>query len=214
MSYGRWIDSGMSLQISALLEQVLQSPRRQARRVVAIAGPPASGKSTLAAGLVAALGGAGVHSQLVPMDGFHLDNRILSGRGILDRKGSPPSFDVMGLLRLVQVLGTSQELYYPLFDRTRDLCVADAGHIAPECDTIVIEGNYLLMDAPIWCDMIEYWDLAVELSCTEAELEARLIQRWLDHGLTPEAARIRAHRNDLPNARLVGQTVLRADVVL
>ena len=204
----------MSSQISALLEQVLQSTRRRARRVVAIAGPPASGKSTLAAGLVAALRGAGVHSQLVQMDGFHLDNRILSDRGILDRKGSPPSFDAIGLLRLVQMLGTSQELYYPLFDRARDLCVAGAGYIASECDTIVIEGNYLLMDAPIWCDMVGYWDLSVQLSCTVAELEARLIQRWLDHGLTPEAARIRAHSNDLLNAQLVGQTALRADVVL
>jgi fructokinase len=73
----------MSAQITALLEQVLKSPRRQARRVVAIAGPPASGKSTLAAGLVEAIRGAGVHSQLVPMDGFHLDNRILGDRGIL-----------------------------------------------------------------------------------------------------------------------------------
>ena len=204
----------MSAQITALLEQVLQSPRRQARRVVAIAGPPASGKSTLAAGLVAALRGAGVHNKLVPMDGFHLDNRILSDRGILGRKGSPPSFDAIGLLRLVQVLGASQELYYPVFDRARDLSVAGAGHIARECDTIVIEGNYLLMDAPIWRDMARYWDLSIHLSCTEAELEARLIQRWVDQGLTPEAARIRAHNNDLPNARLVGQTALRADVEL
>ena len=204
----------MSAQISALLEQILQSPRRQARRVVAISGAPASGKSTLAAEVVAALRGAGVHSQLVPMDGFHLDNRILSDRGILDRKGSPPSFDVIGLLRLVQVLGASQELYYPIFDRDRDLSVAGAGHIAPECDTIVIEGNYLLMDAPIWRDMARYWDLSIHLSCDEAELEARLIQRWVDHGLVPEHARIRTHSNDLPNARLVGQTALRADVVL
>jgi fructokinase len=163
----------MSAQITALLEQVLKSSRRQARRVVAIAGPPASGKSTLAAGLVAALRGAGVHSQLVPMDGFHLDNRILTDRGILDRKGSPPSFDA-----------------------------------------IVIEGNYLLMDAPIWRDMARYWDLSIHLSCAEAELEARLIQRWVDYGLAPEAARIRTYSNDLPNARLVGQTALRADVVL
>ena len=204
----------MSAQISALLEQILQSPRRQARRVVAISGPPASGKSTLAAGVVAALRGAGVHGQLVPMDGFHLDNRILSDRGILDRKGSPPSFDAIGLLRLVQVLGASHELYYPIFDRDRDLSVAGAGHIAPECDTIVIEGNYLLMGAPIWRDMARYWDLSIHLSCDEAELEARLIQRWVDHGLTPEDARIRTHSNDLPNARLVGQTALRADVVL
>jgi len=204
----------MSAQITALLEQVLKSPRRQARRVVAIAGPPASGKSTLAAGLVEAMRGAGVHSQLVPMDGFHLDNRILGDRGILDRKGSPPSFDAIGLLRLVQVLGASQELFYPVFDRARDLSVAGAGHIAPECDTIVIEGNYLLMDAPIWRDMARYWDLSIHLSCDEAELEARLIQRWVDHGLAPEDARMRAHSNDLPNARLVGQTALRADVVL
>ena len=204
----------MSAQITALLEQALKSTRRQARRVVAIAGPPASGKSTLAAGLVEAIRRAGVHSQLVPMDGFHLDNRILGDRGILDRKGSPPSFDAMGLLRLVQVLGASQELYYPVFDRARDLSVAGAGHIAPECDTIVIEGNYLLMDAPIWRDMAKYWDLSIHLSCDEAELEARLIQRWVDHGLAPEAARIRTHSNDLPNARLVGQTALRADVVL
>jgi fructokinase len=148
------------------------------------------------------------------MDGFHLDNRILTDCGILDRKGSPPSFDAIGLLRLVQVLGASQELYYPIFDRDRDLSVAGAGHIVPECDTIVIEGNYLLMDAPIWRDMARYWDLSIHLSCAEAELEARLIQRWLDYGLAPEAARIRTHSNDLPNARLVGQTALRADVVL
>ena len=204
----------MSAQISALLERVLHSPRRQARRVIAIAGPPASGKSTLAAGLVEALQQAGLASQLVPMDGFHLDNSILSDRKILDRKGSPPSFDAIGLLRLVQVLGAAHELYYPVFDRARDLSIAGAGYISPECDTIVIEGNYLLMDAPIWRDMAEYWDLSVQLTCSEAELEARLIQRWLDHGLAPEAARIRAQSNDLPNARLVGQTALRADVVL
>ena len=146
--------------------------------------------------LVEALQQAGLASQLVPMDGFHLDNSILTDRKILDRKGSPPSFDAIGLLRLVQVLGAAQELYYPVFDRARDLSIAGAGHISPECDTIVIEGNYLLMDAPIWRDMAGYWDLSIQLTCSDAELEARLIQRWLDHGLTPEAARIRAQSND------------------
>ena len=85
--------------------------------------------------------------------GFTSTIAFWADRGILDRKGSPPSFDAIGLLRLVQVLGAAQELYYPVFDRARDLSVAGAGHIAPDCDTIVIEGNYLLMDAPIWRDM-------------------------------------------------------------
>ena len=69
----------MSAQITALLEQVLKSPRRQARRVVAIAGPPASGKSTLAAGLVAAMRRAGVH-QSAGAHGWVSPRQSRSGR--------------------------------------------------------------------------------------------------------------------------------------
>jgi pantothenate kinase len=36
-----------------------------------------------------------------------------------------------------------------------------------------------------------------------SELERRLIQRWLDHGHTEDAARQRALSNDIPNAELV-----------
>lgn len=36
-----------------------------------------------------------------------------------------------------------------------------------------------------------------------AELERRLVRRWLDHGHSPEQARARALSNDLPNAERV-----------
>ena len=125
---------------------------------------------------------------------------------------------IMVIARVVDVrvhgVPMKRLVYFQSQQRGRDISIAGAGYIAPECDTIVIEGNYLLMDAPTWRDMAGYWDLSVQLTCAQAELQARLIQRWLDHGLTPKAARIRAESNDLPNARLVGQRALRADVVL
>lgn len=198
----------------ALRDRVLRVSRQGVRRVIAIAGAPASGKSTLAEILVRDLVNAGCSSQLVAMDGFHLHNPILADRGLLDRKGAPQTFDVGSLLQLVSHLGTAHELYYPVFDRSRDISIAGAGYVEPACDTIVIEGNYLLMKAPIWENMATYWDMSVMLHCPMDVLETRLVQRWKSFGLTIEQARERARLNDLPNARLVQQTAAVADLVV
>ena len=66
-------------------------PTRSPRALIAVAGPPASGKSTFAAQLVAHLNQSTHSAVLVPMDGFHLDNSVLARRGLLARKGAPPN---------------------------------------------------------------------------------------------------------------------------
>jgi len=67
------------------------------RRLIAIAGAPASGKSTLAARVVEGLNAqVPGRAAVVPMDGFHLDDTVLSARGDLARKGAPHTFDVLG----------------------------------------------------------------------------------------------------------------------
>ena len=77
--------------LAPILARIPGDPSGVGRFVVAIAGPPAAGKSTLTASLLEALGGrAGV----VAMDGFHFDNDILDARGHRDRKGAPHTFDV------------------------------------------------------------------------------------------------------------------------
>ena len=63
------------------------------RIAIAIAGPPGSGKSSLAAALCTHLGEA---SCAIPMDGFHLDNSVLEARGLLQVKGSAETFDQQG----------------------------------------------------------------------------------------------------------------------
>lgn len=184
------------------------------RTLMAIAGPPAVGKSTTAEVVVTALSQTGHTAVLVPMDGFHLDNSILDARGLLPRKGAPETFDIAGLTHLVARLRAEDEVMFPVFDRAVDCAIAGRGRVGPEHRVIVVEGNYLLFDAPHWRDLARNWDHSVFLGAPMAELTERLIQRWLSYGLSPETARQRAEANDLPNARRILDARLPADLVL
>lgn len=198
----------------ALLEQILAAPRAGRRRLIAIVGPPASGKSTLSEILADRMTAAGRKTQVVPMDGFHLDNQILSKQGLLARKGAPETFDVEGLLRLVKALPGSDAVYFPIFDRARDIAIASAGMVSGESDSVIVEGNYLLLDALGWRDLKGCWDFAIQLDVQLSVLKERLVKRWLSHGLTPEQAQERAEMNDLRNAGLVASQSMLADVTI
>lgn len=197
----------------ALAEMVLPRLPQGRRALVALAGAPGSGKSTLADRLASALTAAGRQAQVVPMDGFHLDNRVLDARGLRARKGAPETFDLAGLRHLSERLVAESHVVYPLFDRARDLAVAGAGEVTQACDTVVLEGNYLLFDQPGWRDLRPLWDVAIRLDVSEAELRRRLVQRWVDHGLTQQDAEARADGNDMVNARLLVENALPADLI-
>jgi len=107
---------------------------------MAIAGPPAVGKSTTAEAVVTALSHAGHAAVLVPMDGFHLDNSILDARGLLPRKGAPETFDIAGLTHLVARLRAEDEVMFPVFDRAVDCAIAGRGRVGPEHRVIVSRG--------------------------------------------------------------------------
>jgi fructokinase len=184
---------------SVLADRIISVPST-GRRLIALAGPPASGKSTLAAELVVALGST---SKLVPMDGFHLDNRLLEARGLRYRKGAPETFDLGGLLRLMPSLRSDPQVFFPVFDRKQDIAIAGAGEVDDSAKTVIIEGNYLMFDEPGWRELAEYWDACLFLDVPIKTLKARLIQRWLDHGLSESAARKKTADNDLANARRI-----------
>lgn len=189
------------------------------RAIIAIAGPPASGKSTLAAAVVHQLNGqadtAVPPAVLLPMDGYHLDNPILESRGQLARKGAPETFDSHGFCHAVRQLADAEETsYHPRFDRQLDLAIAGSIAIAPDVQIVVVEGNYLLLKSRPWSSLEDVFTLTVFVSPGFDALQDRLHQRWIDHGLDSEAAMIRATTNDLPNARLVVEQSREADLQL
>lgn len=184
------------------------------RRLIAIAGPPASGKSTLAANIVEELQAMGQGAGLLAMDGFHLDNAVLEARGLRQRKGAPETFDLAGFHSLLDRLRTGGEVIGPQFDRARDLVIGSSVVFAEADQTIVVEGNYLLLDRPGWRDLHGLWDYSAFLNVAREDLHRRLIARWVEHGFSEAEAREKAERNDLPNADLVCAARLRADAVI
>ena len=189
----------------ALADRIAGLPGR--RTLTAIVGPPASGKSTLAEAVVAALPDAA----LVPMDGFHLDDRILAPRGLLPRKGAPETFDVGGLARILAAIRAGGEVFVPIFDRSREIAVAAAGCVPSDARHVVVEGNWLLLDAAGWRDLGP-WDLTAMLAVPEDVLRVRLEARWAHLDAAARAAKIDG--NDLPNARRVAASSLPAAVTL
>ncbi|MEM9357156.1 MAG: nucleoside/nucleotide kinase family protein [Pseudomonadota bacterium] len=187
------------------------------RIIVAIAGPPASGKSTLAAAVVAELNTAHPGAQfaaLMTMDGFHLDNRILSTSCRLDKKGAPETFDASGFkCHLDRIRAADHDVCVPMFDRARDLAIAQAELIPAELPVVIVEGNYLLLKHAPWAACHDAYDVTVYLDVAIAELERRLVERWLSHGYDRNAAQKKAQDNDIPNARLVLEQSVSADLM-
>jgi len=191
------------LAMTDLVSSILNAPKQGLRRVIAIAGPPGSGKSTLAKDLVPLITQAGGIAQVVPMDGFHLDNRILIERNLIQFKGAPSTFDVRGFIELISRLSNEPEIIFPKFDRDKDLAVAGAGFVSETCDLVLVEGNYLLLDAPLWRDLWKYWDFSVFLDVEKSILRERLMQRWLNQRLSLDQAKKRLKDNDFVNLETV-----------
>ena len=191
--------------IDSVQHAIAQKQKNLNRVIIGIAGPPAAGKSTLAALLVAELNKRRPGTAaLAPMDGFHLDNTLLKRQGLLHRKGAPETFDFGGFQSFLMRLRESQEtLYCPMFDRDRDMAIAGALAIPIDVPVIVVEGNYLLLETPPWKNLQQYFDHSIFCHAPLAELERRLIARWINHGYDTKTARQRAEANDMVNVRLV-----------
>lgn len=178
------------------------------RRIVFLAGPPGVGKSTLAAFLER-------HAQEMPdmppvqalaMDGFHYPQAYIDSHTVMRNgrlipmrrvKGAPDTFDADALRQRLRRL-KKEDVSWPAYDRTLHDVVPDA--LRAQAPILIVEGNYLLLDAPVWRELPH--DEAVFLRAEEGMLRERLVARKMRGGMTEKAALRFYEECDGPNVRV------------
>ena len=187
------------------------------RRILAIAGAPASGKSTIAHRVEQRLNERDPGSTaLLPMDGFHYDDEVLIPRGWRPRKGAPHTFDVGGYASALRRLKANDEpsVAVPRFDRDIEIARAGAIIIDSSVRLIVSEGNWLLLDDEPWPMLRRYFDRTVLVVADMTTLTARNRQRWVSYGMDEALIRAKLDDNDMPNARLVYERSTQPDWII
>ncbi|MDW5315219.1 nucleoside triphosphate hydrolase [Rhizobium sp. PL01] len=205
----------MTMTLAAIADSIVEKAGTSSRFIVAIAGPPGAGKSTLADALQEELTRRGEKSAVLPMDGFHMDNGILEERGLLKRKGAPETFDVRAFIDIVSaVRKADEEVLVPVFDRSREIAIASARPVAPETRIILAEGNYLLLEEAPWSRLDGMFDLSIFVGPSYEVLEERLRQRWIHYGLDAAGIEWKLYGNDLPNGKRIIDNSRPADIAI
>ena len=192
------------------------------RVVVALAGLPGSGKSTVANQLAQAvnqrLGTS--RAMALGMDGFHLTKAQLAAfsdpQAALTRRGAPWTFDAAALAdRLRQLRATPPaSVAWPGFEHGVGDPVPNALQIGPEVLLLIVEGLYLLHQGDGW-DLSGCFDETWYLDVSTATARQRLLARHVQaNGNTPEQAAQRWKVNDGLNASIVRHTRAKADYLI
>ncbi len=176
---------------------------KKGRRVmIAIAGAPGSGKSTIAEHVVDQLNREdGISAALFPMDGYHYDDAVLEDMGRRAFKGAIDTFDAHGLRHMLVRLKANEDdvIAVPVFDRSIEISRAGGRLIPQSVDIIVCEGNYLLSHQTPWNLLKPIFDLTVFVDVDENDLRRRLQDRWRGFGLDDAEITRKVEENDLPN---------------
>ena len=195
-----------------LIERFLEAAGDD-RATVLVAGPPACGKTVLCEVWQALADQGDVPFVALSMDGYHYPNAYLEERGLMERKGSPETFDVRSMTISLAQIHAGTPTVWPRYDRNTHEPVADGVRVEQQ-KVVVVEGNYLLLDEPHWAALRRYCSLTVRIDVDRACLKGRLLERHMRGGRTREEAEQKFSENDLHNIVLVEEGSVQADIVL
>ncbi|KAK1524112.1 short chain dehydrogenase [Colletotrichum costaricense] len=138
------------------------------RLIIALAGPPGSGKTTIAQKVVSAINASQEpHPKCIVLsaDGFHLPLAALralpNAAEAIARRGAPWTFDGQAVIDLVRQLRASAGLrpvLAPTFDHKVKDPVSDGFTVDADVQVCIVEGNYLLVDDEPWNQIADLVD--------------------------------------------------------
>lgn len=197
------------------------------RLVIALAGPPGSGKSTVANNVAAIVkrrcaetGSPSI--AVIGMDGYHLSRAVLdtlpNREEAYIRRGAPWTFDAQGVVDLVRCCkqGLNTTIYAPTFDHALKDPVENGVVIPAGTEIVLIEGLYLLLDTEPWIHISDFVDDRWYVDVDPAIAKERVAARHVAAGIEPdlESARRRVELNDEINGYFVAGHSVRRDVVV
>ncbi|RWA05752.1 hypothetical protein EKO27_g9349 [Xylaria grammica] len=197
------------------------------RAVIALAGPPGSGKSTIAAEVVKRINAEANQrvAAVLPMDGFHYPRAYLdtlpNRAEAYSRRGTHWTFDANGVVNLAKTLHSSRTatldvILAPSFDHaTKDPLEAGI-KIPSEIKIIILEGNWLLFDRNPWNQIATYMDDTWFVDIDEDLARHRVAERHIKSGIetTWEAALERTNQNDLLNGQEIRRHLIKPSVTV
>ncbi|KAJ4030011.1 hypothetical protein NW761_011619 [Fusarium oxysporum] len=200
-----------------------QSKPSSERVLIAIAGVPGSGKTTLAEN-VASVINAKIdvdHSRpdnfvaIVPVDGFHLYRSELASmpnpQEAIHRRGAAFTFNAERFYQLVQALREplterTETIFAPSFDHALKDPVEKDIAISRETGIVILEGLYLTLNREPWKSAASLMDELWFINVDREIAKARLIKRHVASGIVRDTA--------AAECRVVGTDLLNADDIL
>jgi type I pantothenate kinase len=167
--------------LHGVIGQFLGKLARRTPYVVAIAGSVSSGKSTTSRVLAALIESWPDQPRvaLVTTDGFLHPNRILTERGLMERKGFPESYDVNRLVRFMADLKSNRfPLRVPRYSH-RIYDVLEEESTLEECDVLILEGLNVLQTGTAHSVFVsDYIDFSIFIEAQEDHLQEWFLQRF------------------------------------
>lgn len=197
----------------------------QLRILIALAGPPGSGKSTVAAKVARRIHQGGASAAVVAMDGFHYPRSYLdalpNAAEAHARRGAHWTYDAAGVVQLLGRLHSSRTrsvdlISVPGFDHATKDPVADAVRIPAETEIVILEGNWLLFDREPWSRISalvdDTWFVDVEPALARRRVAARHIEAGIEESW--DAALARVDGNDTLNGEDVRRHLILPNVTV
>jgi uridine kinase len=180
-----------------LAEAIERLAADQARVLVAVDGPDAAGKTTMADDVAEYLSVPWVRASI---DGFHRPREARAQRGVLSPEGYfRDSFDCAALIAelLTPFRSGGKRVRTRVFDWRTDAPVEEASVAVPERAVLVFDGVFVLRP-----ELRELWDLSVYLRVPSSIVLERALMRDVGALGTPDEVRRRYEARYLPGQAL------------
>ena len=165
----------------SVTDTFLGKPTTSVPYLIGVAGSVAVGKSTTSRVLRALLSRWPDHPRvdLVTTDGFLFPNRILEGRGLMQRKGFPESYDRRRLLEFVaDIKSGAAEVKAPVYSHIAYDIVEGASRTVSGADIVILEGLNVLQGGGGSIFVSDYFDFSIYVDADPTHIEQWYVDRF------------------------------------